>query len=216
MLKTLQYSLLFLAVAGEALTCPAQSKHESRRPKRPPGAVMDAPDRWKEFSSEEGGFIVSFPGVPEESSVPVPLPVGEPLLHVVAYKSPAVTYVVMYTSCPVDANDADAVDDYFDNLRIGELESETLVGRSPRVSSEAAMPLDQYPGRFLQIDMKDAVYRRRAVFAQGRLYVLTATALNRAGSAAATAKTYERLSLRFLNSFDLMADEGLDRDRVGG
>ena len=214
-MKTLRPLLLLLAVAGEALACPAQSRRESRTPKRPPSVGADAPERWKEFSSEEGGFIVSFPGIPQQSSVPVTLSAGESLLHVVAYKSTSIIYAVMYISCPVDANDAEAVGDYFDNLRIGELESKSSVGRSPHVSSETAMPLDQYPGRFLQIDFKDEVYRRRAVIAKGRLYVLTATASTRAARASAAAKKYESLSLKFLNSFDLTADDGLDRDRVG-
>lgn len=62
-----------------------------------PSIGANAPDKWKEFSSEEGGFIVSFPGFAEQSSVSVPRLVGEPLLHVVGYKSPTIIYAVMYT-----------------------------------------------------------------------------------------------------------------------
>jgi hypothetical protein len=163
-----------------------------------PALEADMSAGWKEFSSTDGRFKVRFPGIPQQYSVPAG-PAG--LMHVASYQS-AAAYSATYLDYSETPKDLIAVIELLDNLRLGEIESLVKDGRNPKVLSETTTSLDEYPGRFLVLEIKDRIYRRKMLVVKNRIYIITATAPR---DDANTGNSYEALSLKFINSLSFMA-----------
>ena len=152
---------------------------------------------WKEFSSPGGKFKVLFPGTPLEASVPAG---SSGHMHVASYKSAAL-YSAMYLDYMETPKDFVAVMELLDNLRLGEFETAVKNGQNPKLLSECSISHEGFPGRLLVLEnSNNQIYRRKVVLVKNRVYIVTATApKDDSGN-----KSYEALSLKFLDSFRLM------------
>jgi hypothetical protein len=164
-----------------------------------PPLEADVSGTWKEFSSAEGGFKIQFPGTPVESTLPAG---SSGLMHVAGYKSAAL-YSAMYLDYYETPKDFVAVMELLDNLRLGEFETLEKGGKNPKLLSETSITFDGYPGRFLELEFSNnQIYRRKMVVVKNRIYIMTATASK--DDPKDENKSYEALSLKFINSFSLM------------
>jgi hypothetical protein len=165
----------------------------------------DESEAWTEFSSTEGRFKILFPGTPLQSSMQMELSHGNSLIHVASYQS-SIAYSVMYTDYSEALNDPIAIKKCLDDIRIGELKSAVAMGMSPKVLSETDISLDGYPGRFLVVEFSDnRIYRRKMVIVKSRIYIIVATAPKDDANTLTEKNSYEKLSMKFVNSFSLMA-----------
>ncbi|HSE18741.1 MAG TPA: hypothetical protein VLB46_16915 [Pyrinomonadaceae bacterium] len=170
-----------------------------------PPLEADVSETWKEFSSAEGKFKVQFPGTPVESSLAAG---SSGFMHVAAYKSAAL-YSAMYLDYFEPLKNFVAVMELLDNLRLGEFETAEKGGLNPKLLSETSLSFEGYPGRLLVLEFSNnQIYRRKMIVVKNRVYILTATAPKddpKVGN-----NSYEALSLRFINSFRLLAQPTKD------
>src|SRR6266550_7577279 len=88
--------VMFLAIGTHAQT-----------PGAPPPPVAEYNSaNWKEFTSAEGGFTVSMPGLPAISSEPIDTEVGRIVIHMYVLTTKLGEYGVSYSDFPVRSNDA--------------------------------------------------------------------------------------------------------------
>jgi predicted small lipoprotein YifL len=123
---------------------------------------------WQEFSSEEGGFSVLMPGIPEEQ-------VSEDTVIYAVELGTKLAYLVSYTNMPGSITD-DNAEMLLDNGQEGFLKT----GDYEVVNSEA-ITLDGNPGRDLLIegetDAGKVTFYLRMYLAQDKLYQLAVTAV---------------------------------------
>jgi hypothetical protein len=163
----------------------------------------DLTEAWAEFSSTEGRFNILFPGPPLQSSIQMELPSGDSLLHVASYQS-SIVYSATYTDYPKAPNGPIAIKKFLDDIRIGELKSATALGMSPNVLSETDISFDGYPGRFLVVEFSgNRIYRRKLVIVKSRIYIIAATAPRDDANTLTEKNSYEKLSMKFINSLSL-------------
>jgi hypothetical protein len=150
------------------------------------------PGDFKPFTPKEGGFTVSFPGRPDQSTSTTTTEMGEVAMHqFVARRSrDKETYVVIYCDLPADlVKDADP-EKLLDRMRDGGVAS---VHGKP--AKENKIKLDANPGRELEVTGLGGARLWRLYLVNGRLYQLLVTTESGRPSAD-RAKT-------FFNSFKL-------------
>jgi hypothetical protein len=162
---------------------------------------------WKEFSSSEGKYRVQFPGFPFRWSLPL-----EPLrppstLYMTIYNSSG-QYTVMYmdyAEAPTPANRL-ALKSFLDGIRDGQMEQNEQMGGKLTLVSETDITFDGYPGRFLVASLNDvAIDRVKTIVVKNRVYFITVL-LPRDDPKASDPQVYERLAMKFINSFNLVKE----------
>jgi len=74
------------------------------------------------------------------------------------------------------------------------------------VASEIDITFDGYPGRFMVVAINDtAAFRVKTIVVKNRVYAITVL-MPRDDPKASDAKVYERLAMKFMNSFNLVKE----------
>lgn len=172
-----------------------------------PPLEADLTATWTEFSSTEGKYRILFPGTPFQWSIPLEMLSTPSTFYGTAYAS-AGQYTVMYldyaeTPAPTDRA---AMKSFLDDLRDGQKDRQEQTGGKLTVVSETDITFDGYPGRFMVAGLNDiAIYRVKTIVVKNRVYCITAL-MPRDDSKASDPKVYDRLSMKFINSFSLMKE----------
>ena len=172
-----------------------------------PPLEADLTTIWKEFSSTEGKYRIQFPGTPFRWSLPLDSLGVQSTFYLTAYSS-SCQYSVMYfdyaeTPTPTDRA---ALKRFLDDLREGQKDRQQQMGGKLTVLSETDITFDGYPGRFMVADINDvAIFRVKTIIVKNRIYGITVL-MPRDDPKASDAKVYEKLSTRFINSFNLMKE----------
>lgn len=160
-------------------------------------AVERDPGSWREFSSQEGRFVVKFPGTPKEDTQSV----GEFRLKIHRLTTFA-EYSVMYADYPDWANDNDP--------RVaGSILDNGLKGAVAEVKSKLLeveeVSLEGHPGRRYKEKMLDGSILRGKTFLVGhRLYQIAVTTPAEENATSDERKFYQVVSDKFLESFHLL------------
>ena len=172
-----------------------------------PSLEADLTATWTEFSSTEGKYRVQFPGTPFQWSFPLESLRPPSTLYLAAYASSG-QYSVMYldyAKAPTPTDPA-AMKNFLDDLREGQKVRQEQMGGKLTVVSETDITLDGYPGRFMVANINGiAVFRVKTIVMKNRVYFIT-VAMPRDDPKASDTNVYERLSMKFINSFNLMKE----------
>lgn len=170
-------------------------------PPPPPPAVDYFPKRWKEFSSQEGGFKVLLPGVPIVFDTTHQTPSGDVVIHWVRYKG-VIGQDVTYIDYAVNVEDPLAVKKFLDDVRDGGLTN--IAKGNARIIKEVEISVEGHPGRFIRIEMADGtVIRAKYVAVKNRLYSVSATCRKGRPNMMGSENDYEEMAMAFLDSFQL-------------
>jgi len=172
-------------------------------PSPPPPVAEYNPANWKEFTSAEGGFTVSMPGVPAISSEPVDTEVGRIVMHLYVLTTKLGEYGVSYSDFPVQSNNAVTVRKVLDGSR------DEILANGARRLNENDVTVEGILGRELIIEKGGVIGRHRMFLVNGRLYALIlATAPNVAFNNGTPSSNlnehsdlYETTCARFFGSF---------------
>lgn len=173
-----------------------------------PPLEADLTATWKELSSAEGRYRIQFPGTPLRLSFALESLRPPAMYYVEAYTSSG-QYTVMYldyAEAPAPA-DRTAMKQFLDDLRDGQLDQQERIGAKLTVVSETGLSLDGYPGRLMVMDINNmAFFRVKTIVVKKRVYSITVF-MPKDDPKASDPKVYERLSMKFINSFSLIQDE---------
>ena len=135
-------------------------------------------------------------------------PLGMPATcYLTAYNSSG-QYTVMYLDYPnaPAATDHAAMKEFLDDLRDGQRDLQEQMGGKFTVVRETDITLNGNPGRFMVAGLNDsAIFRVKMVVVKKRVYCITVS-MPRDDPKAADPKVYEKLSMKFLDSFNLTKD----------
>jgi hypothetical protein len=155
---------------------------------------------WKEFRSDEGGFLISFPGSPKAHVETSDAPGTRFELHIFSLTT-TVEYSVMYADYPDVINDSNAtlaksvLDDGLHGA-VAEMHSELL--------EVSAISLDGHPGRLYREKMPDGSILWGKTFLVGhRLYQIAVTTPKDETLSEEVVRFYRTTAERVLNSFRL-------------
>lgn len=175
-----------------------------------PTLEADLTTTWKEFSSIEGKYRIQFPGTPFQWSIPLESLRPPSTFYLTAYSSSG-QYTVMYldyAETPA-STDGVALKNFLDDLRDGQMDEQERKGGKLTVVSEADTTFDGYPGRFMVANINGlASLRVKTIVVKNRVYVITVL-MPLDDPKASDPRVYERLSMKFINSFNLMKEEAV-------
>ena len=164
----------------------------------------DLSGTWKEFSSAEGKFRIQFPGTPYQA----PLQLSKELKFQVAGYQSAGSFSARYLDFPENVKDPAALKAFLDKMRDAELEYLEQRGKKVKVLSETDVTYDRYLGRMLVLELlpNNLIYRNKTIVVNNRLYVITA--LVPKDDPQLSGDVYERLAMKFIDSFGLLSEGG--------
>jgi hypothetical protein len=117
-----------------------------------------------------------------------------------------------YTVAYIDFADAPTATDraglkeFLDDLREGQFDMYRQRGAKITVVSEADITFDGYPGRLMAVVLNDVtMYRLKTIVVKNRVYAVTAL-MPTDDPKASDPKVYEKLSLKFIESFKLIKE----------
>lgn len=147
----------------------------------------------KEFTSREGGFSVRVPGEMKETVKTVTRDGKSGEQRTYTYSpDPKVTYLVLVRDRPDLAEaSTEAVEKELESAARSAAES--LKGK---LLSTKPITLGRYPGRELQVEPSDGLYRARVFVAGGRLYEVTILAPKDVATAKAADEYLRSFKLR--------------------
>jgi hypothetical protein len=160
----------------------------------------DLTGTWKEFSSAEGKFRVEFPGTPYQTS----LQLSKELKFQVAGYQSAGSFSARYLDFSETVKDPAALKAFLDKMRDGELEYLEQRGKKYKILSETDITYDRYFGRMLVVELLTVIYRSKTIVVNNRLYVITA--LVPKDDPQLSGDVYERLAMKFIDSFGLLSE----------
>ena len=172
-----------------------------------PPLEADLTATWKEFSSTAGKYRIQFPGAPFQRSFDLEALGSSGVYFFTAYAS-AGQYTVAY----IDFADAPAATDraglkeFLDDLREGQFDIVRQQGAKITVVSETDITFDGYPARFMVVGLNDVTrYRVKTIVVKNRVYSI-GSVMPKDDPKASDPKAYEKLSLKFIESFKLMKE----------
>jgi len=172
-----------------------------------PPLEADLTATWTEFSSSEGKYRIQFPGTPFQWSLPLEMLRTPSTFYGTAYASSG-QYSVMYfdyAETPAPTARA-ALKSFLDDLRDGQKDRQEQMGGTLTVMSETDITFDGHPGRLMVADMNGiAIFRVKTLVVNKRVYAITVL-MPKDDPKASDTKVYERLSMKFINSFNLMKE----------
>ena len=108
-----------------------------------------------------------------------------------------------YAETPA-VTDRAALKTFLDDLREGQKDRQEEMGGKLTVLSETDITFDGNPGRFMVADINGvAIFRAKTIVVKNVVYFITAF-MPRDDPKAADPKVYEKLSMKFIDSFTLV------------
>lgn len=132
----------------------------------PPAGAPAAGDTWQRFTAPEAGFMILFPGTPEETTHTVEGESRPLVLHKLTVGQEPPIYAVLYSEANANLRNEDP-QKALDDVRTGLLESANATAQS-----EQNITLQGYPGRDLRFTTAAGAGRFRTYLVEDRLYQL--------------------------------------------
>ena len=160
----------------------------------PPPARDYFPDKWDEYTSDQGRFRIRFPGKPREefSSVGV---------HFLSY-SGLLDYRVSYVDESELTDDPSSAKRYLQETKSATLELAKISGE--RIIKERDVTIEGHPGYFVHTESKTGWARSQEIVVGKRVYTIIVEGRMGQSQALAAKNDFEGLALAFINSFKLI------------
>jgi hypothetical protein len=166
-------------------------------PARPDTSAAPAPAKpaepageWKTFTSTDGRYSISMPGVATETAQTAASPLGAVTMHIASVDRKGTPFVVMYNDLLPGANTTPEV--VLDGQRDGSMSTFP----DAKIISDLEITIDAHPGRALMLDVPslNGKHLSRTYLVDKRLYTLVTMELG-AGDAAAAATFFDSFRL---------------------
>ncbi len=194
---------MLLVLIGSSVDGIAQRKKPAKG-SAPQSAADYFPDRWKEFSPEDGTFKILFPGTPKESTVDENFSPDRHPTYYVIYKS-FLSYLALYIEYEGDIENPASAKEIFDSACNKAISIAIELKESPRIIKEVDISVEGHPGRFFQIGLRNNKFVwHKFVIVKNRIYFLQVEVLK---GAARAGNDYEKPAMHFLNSFRLLVKQ---------
>ncbi|HEY6186988.1 MAG TPA: hypothetical protein VIW80_04855 [Pyrinomonadaceae bacterium] len=198
MRPVIKSSLLCLSFLICAATCAAQAG----KPQPAAPVAEGDPQAWKEYSSTEGRFSISFPGKPSQETKVLEGSDAQVKLNIYRLKTLA-EYSVMHADYPIPMNDPAVA-----KLALDEGAKGAVASINSELLEINEITLDGNPGRFLKERMTGGEILWVRIFLVGqRMYQIAVTTPREEGLPAQTVNVYKTAADKFLNSFKLLKEE---------
>jgi len=125
---------------------------------------------WKEFSSPEGGFLISLPRLPEMNKLTVQTRTGMvDAISFLAKDENANEFMVTYSEYPAMNLGASRAEKIFDGARDG-----LIIAQQGRLLGDTTVSLDRHPGRAIVVERPDgSILKTVCYLVDDRFYQLT-------------------------------------------
>jgi hypothetical protein len=165
-------------------------------------SVEAEPDAWKVYSSRQGRFAITFPGMPSEEDKSYDTPLGRSDARDYVLMASA-EYRVSYTDFVVDLEK----DPIQRNRTLDSIRDHVVANFKSKVSTENAITLAGHPGRMITLTAADGSITRTKSYTVGkRLYQIMVTTSKSVQSP--DDRRFEELwATRFFDSFKLAEPE---------
>jgi hypothetical protein len=172
----------------------------------PPPAKEYNQNTWKEFTSKEGRFSVSFPGTPTKNDKNLDTPAGPVATHGFMVQSDVSLYYLSYSEFP----NAGSLTPQ-DQREMLDASRNHVISDGAKLISEADVSVGGTPGRELLAEKDGMILRARIAYVNGKLFnliigVQANTAFTKgkpSANAADRTELFEQISAKFFDSFKL-------------
>jgi hypothetical protein len=169
------------------------SAHAVPTAQGPPAPARDYfPDKWDEYTSEQGRFRIRFPGKPTEEFSPVGV-------HFLSY-SGLLDYRVSYVDEPDLSDDPLGAKRYLQETKAATLEITKISGE--RIIKERDITVEGHPGYFVHVESATGWIRSQEIVVGKRVYTIIVEGRK---DGLAQKDDFEKVALGFINSFKLIA-----------
>ncbi len=190
---TLFLSMLFIS-ACFVMTPTVSQAQEPLPPPAPPPATDYFPDKWDEYTSEQGRFRIRFPGKPKEEFSPVNV-------YFLSY-SGLLDFRVSYVDEPELTSDPDSAKHYLRESKAASLLITKISGE--RIIKEKAVTVLGHPGYFLHVESAKARVRTLEIVAGQRVYTIIVEGRKGRANKLGGKADFEKVAMAFFNSFKLI------------
>jgi hypothetical protein len=178
--------LSMLLMFAAALVAPAQE------PQSPPRDF--SPDKWDEYTSEQGRFKIRFPGTPKEEP-------GKLGAHFVSY-SGFLDYRVSYVDEPELSDNLESAKRYLREMKAVTNAIATL--GNERIVKEEEVTIDGYPGNFTYVQSTKGWIRDLQIVVGKRVYTIIVEGRLAQANELEGKDNFEKPAMAFINSFKLV------------
>jgi hypothetical protein len=199
--------LSMLLISACYVMAPAVAHAQEPLPPAPP-AKDYFPDKWEEYTSEQGRFRIRFPGKPKKEFSPVDL-------HFLTY-SGLLEYRVSYVDEPELTGDPDNAKRYSEESKSASLLITKISGE--RIIKEKAVTVNGHPGYFLHVESAKAWVRTLEIVVGQRVYTIIVEGRKERTNKLGGKVDFEKVAMGFINSFKLISssakpNNGMQRTR---
>lgn len=160
------------------------------------------PSAWKEFTSKEGQFTVSFPGTPTAIVDTIDTSAGRSRIHIFTLQADPLFYYISYIDVPKSPQTRE------EHKAALDADRDRAVAKR-RLISESEITFDGIVGRELLLESAIQIAKGRFFYAKNRVYHLIVSAApdvafrngKTSANAADLTELYEASSKRFFDSF---------------
>ena len=187
---------MIIRVAKILLVCLIALSAAAQAQEPPVPAPDYSPRIWKEFRSNDGWFLVRFPGIPKEGTEMKP---GNVVLHSLTY---GVANFIFYSVTYRDLANENAAKDYLKTVSSTRLQG---MGDRLKLVSEKETTRDGYPALLLEFDLQPNRRLRELNVVRGaRHYNLLVISYSDHQGAVGADNAYAEIATTFLDSFHLI------------
>ena len=193
-MRTITLNLLLSTLIISACYVMAPDVAQAQEPLPPPPPAKDYfPDKWSEYTSEQGRFRIRFPGKPkEEFSVGV---------HFLSY-SGLLEYRVSYTDEPDLSDNPDSGKQYLQEMKSAS--QELAKYSNERIIKEKEVTIDGYPGYFTHVESAGGWVRMKQIVVGKRVYTIIVEGPKGRANELEGKDDFEKVAMGFINSFKLI------------
>lgn len=190
-MKTRISNLLGSVLLVTAFYLTASAVARAQAPPPPPPAKDYFPDRWDEYTSEQGGFKIRFPGKPKEEFSPAGV-------HFLSYKG-LLDYRVSYADEPELSDTPESAKQYLQEMKSASRE----LGKysNERIVMEKDVMVDGHPGYFTYVESTNGWVRIQQVVVGRRVYTIVVEGRKGRPEELEGKDNFEKVAMGFINSF---------------
>jgi hypothetical protein len=168
---------------------------QAQEPLPPPPPAKDYfPEKWDEYTSEQGRFRIRFPGKPKEEFSPVGV-------HFLSY-SGLLEFRVSYGDEPEVTDGPDSGKQYLQELKSASL---LLVNLSnERIIKEKDETIDGHPGYFQHVETAKGWVRMLQIVVGKTVYTIVVEGRKGRANELEGKDDFEKVAMGFINSFKLI------------
>lgn len=183
--------LLFSTVIVSAfyVLTPAVTKAQG-----PPPPKDYFPDKWDEYTSEQGRFKIRFPGKPKEEFSPVGA-------HFLSYKG-FLDYRISYVDEPELSSTLESAKQYLQEMK--SVSRELGKYSNERMILEKDVIIDGYPGYFTYMESSIGWVRVQQIVVGKRVYTIVVEGRKGGAEDLEGKNNFEKAAMSFINSFKLI------------